>query len=63
MTPKEYFETASVVDVSCDACGVDDGEGLVRISDCDPSVGYHGWLDVCKSCAKLAVKGRCGSCV
>lgn len=45
----------------CQICG--EVLPLREVSDCDPSVGYHGKLNVCQPCIdKHAHNQPCGSC-
>lgn len=45
----------------CDQCG--EPAELRTMPDCDPSVGYHGTVQVCDACIEKAGKRPvCGSC-
>lgn len=47
-------------DQTCEMCGEISDE-LNEYPDCDRSVGYHGSVVACPSCAE-GYKNHCGSC-
>lgn len=61
----EYSDTVLQIEEAptCEYCG-EPGK-LTEISDCDPSVGYHSRLLICRDCFrehKAASRFACGSC-
>ncbi len=46
--------------IHCELCGKETEDWLM-VSDCDPTVGYHGHVEICRECEEFQ-SNPCGQC-